>query len=69
MTISGGGGAWNEAMWDQFYWSAAAEGVASAPIDGIGANVGLVIASDSTYDEPYTLHGMTIYWTPRRLVR
>lgn len=67
--VSGGGGFWNEANWDEFYWSVPAEGVADAPIDGIGTNISIVVASSSTYEEPYTLHGMTLYHSPRSLAR
>jgi len=68
-TVSGGGGFWGEANWNEFYWSSQAEGLADADIDGFGNNVSIVLASEATYEEPHTLHGMTIYYSDRGLKR
>jgi hypothetical protein len=68
-SVAGGGGIWNEAEWNSFYWSAPAEGIARAPIDGLGTSISVVVVSTLTYAEPYTLHGMTLYHSRRKLVR
>ena len=66
-TISGGGGFWDDATWDQFLWDSEIEGTAEAHIDGFGKNVSFTVASLLTYEEPYTAHGMTIHFTPAGL--
>lgn len=68
-TVRGSGGFWDEANWDNFYWSSPVEGLAEAYIDGIGRNVSLVIVSSTTYDQPYAVHGLTLHFSYRRLVR
>ena len=67
--ITGGGGFWDEAVWDQFYWSAPVQGTAVAPIDGQGINISITVVSEATYEDPHTLSAMTIHWTKRRMVR
>lgn len=65
--VAGGGGFWDEAIWNQFYWSAQVVGRASADINGIGANASLVISSAGTYEEPHTLNGITLHFSYRGL--
>ena len=67
--VSGGGGFWDEATWNQFYWSAAAEGTAKARIDGGGSNISVTVLHASTYEDPHVLHGMTINYSMRGLKR
>lgn len=68
--VSGGGAFWDEdAIYGDFYWSAAAEGQAKAPLDGIGENVSIAIIHSSTYEEPHVLHGLTINASRRRRKR
>lgn len=67
--VSGGGGFWNEMNWDEFYWSSPVEGVAEAYIDGLGVNVSITIISDAVYEEPHVIHGMTLTYAPRGIVR
>lgn len=69
LIVRGGGGLWNEAIWNQFKWSSPLEGIASIHIDGIGQNISLVVIGDSNYDEPHVLHGVTLHFNYRRLVR
>jgi len=67
--VSGGGGFWSEDNWSEFYWSAGAEGVASARINGIGRNISLAIRHNSTYEEPHVLHGVTLNYSQRGMRR
>lgn len=67
--IRGGGGFWDVSNWNQFIWSGPAEGQAEAYIDGFGKNISLTIISESTYEEPHTLHGLIINFVPRGLIR
>jgi hypothetical protein len=68
-SVSGGGGFWGESDWNDFYWSAAAEGTAEAHVDGIGKNISTTIRHSSTYEEPHVLHGMTLNYSRRRMAR
>lgn len=65
--VRGGGGLWNEAVWDTFYWSSPVEGQIQVYIDGLGYNLSLVIISDNDYDTPHTLTGVFLYYNYRRL--
>ncbi|PWE56766.1 hypothetical protein DEM27_10410 [Metarhizobium album] len=67
--ISGSGGFWNNANWNEFYWSAPIQGIAEAYLDGVGRNVAIGILSDATYEEPHTLSALTFNFTYRGLVR
>ena len=67
--IRGGGGFWDEDYWDDFYWSQPTEGVAHASIDGMGPNISPVISSRAIYERPYTVTGMTIFYSMRRAIR
>jgi hypothetical protein len=68
-TVSGGGGYWNLDNWNEFQWSAQAEGVALLHIDGEGTNMSVSILSDKTYEAPHTLHGLTLHYSNLRLQR
>ena len=68
-TVDGGGAFWDEDVWDEFFWSSPVEGLAEADIDGFGKNVSLAIISDVTYEDPHTIHGITLHYSPRGLAR
>lgn len=68
-TLRGGGGRFNEDTWDDFYWSSPSDGVAQAHIDGTGTNCSVVAVSNATYEQPYTLHGLILHYSPRRVLR
>lgn len=67
--LHGGGGFWNEALWNTFYWSSPIEGTAKVDLDGIGQNLSVVIISEDAYSSPHALHGITLQYNYRRLVR
>lgn len=67
--ISGAGGFWDEANWNEFYWDAQIVGTAEARIPGRGTNVSLAISSELTWAEPHTIHGVTLHFSPRALRR
>jgi hypothetical protein len=69
LTVSGSGGFWNEAFWDQFYWSSPVAGKAVKDIDGLGQNISIAVVSSETYRPPHTLTGMTLFFTYRGLAR
>ena len=67
--VAGGGGFWNSTNWNQFYWSGQAIGTVDWYIDGDGQNLSLLINSDSTYENPHTIHGATVHYSMRGMVR
>ena len=66
--MTGGGGFWEEDLWDDFNWSAPVEGLAEAHLDGLGTNVSIAALSTGTYDDPHNIHGLTLHYSMRRLV-
>ncbi|RJF80950.1 hypothetical protein D3877_11995 [Azospirillum cavernae] len=67
--VAGGGGFWDEAAWNEFYWSTPVEGTAEAYIDGSGVNVSLAIGTEATHEAPHTIHGLTLHSSARGLKR
>lgn len=65
----GGGGFWNVATWGNFVWSGAPISRGRARIDGTGTNFGFHLYSESTYEQPHTITGYWLTWSPRRLER
>lgn len=69
-TVQGGGGFWNSALWNQFYWSQPVEGRAEAPIDGIGANASFIFATTADLDEEaHVLQAYKVWRSPRKQKR
>lgn len=69
LTVKASGGFWNIDNWNEFVWSGAAVNAPEAYLDGSGKNIGLSIYHESTYDEPYILHGATVHYEHRRRER
>jgi hypothetical protein len=67
--VAGSGGFWEEANWNDFYWSSPVEGQAEAHIDGIGINMSMVVVSQATYENPHVLHGLILHFNYRGLSR
>lgn len=65
----GAGGFYDEDDLDRFFWSSPAEGVVRTHISGVGTNISVVVMSDGTYAQPYTLHGLILHYSLRGLVR
>lgn len=68
-TVTGGGGFWGDAIWGEFIWSAAVSGLAECYIDGLGQNCSVYVASALTYEAPYTLSVLRLYYSNRKLIR
>ena len=68
--VSGGGGLFDTAIWDQFYWSAPVEARAEADIDGIGRNASFIFATNAEIDEPaHILQAYIVHHSQRKLRR
>ena len=69
VNVTGTGGIWDVANWDQFQWSVPISNQLIADLEGIGANVSFSVLSDHTYEFPHTISTATIFYTKRRLLR
>ena len=69
ITLKGGGGFWNSATWNKFYWSGQAIGTMEGYIDGVGVNMSLLVNSQETYVTPHAIHGAVIHYSMRGLKR
>lgn len=67
--VPGAGGFWDEDNFDQFNWSSPINGTAETFIDGIGKNISIAIVSSATYEAAHTLHGVTLHYSERRMLR
>lgn len=68
--VAGGGGVWDTAIWDTFYWSSPVEARAEAYIDGMGRNANFIFATHAqTDEEPHTLQAYIVDHSPRKLRR
>jgi len=67
--VDGGGGYWDEAIWDEFYYDSQIIGEAEARIDGSGLNMSMLIRSVSTYETPHILYGVLLRYIKRGLRR
>lgn len=65
--VTGSGGTWGAANWNEFYWSQPVEGRAESDIDGIGYNVSFIFATAADVDEdPHVLQAYKVWRSPRR---
>jgi hypothetical protein len=69
LDISGGGGFWNIANWNTFNWSGQVVTTAEEGIDGMGTNMGILILSETAYEQPHILQGVTVHYSNRRIRR
>jgi hypothetical protein len=67
--VQAGGGLWDVANWDEFFWDGQINSTARASIRGTGEAVGFVIFNESAVTRPYILQGLTVHYEPRRLQR
>lgn len=67
--VNGGGGSWDISNWDEFYWSSTAKGLMEAPMDGVSKNISLLMAGSTADEPPHLLHGISMFYSPRGLVR
>lgn len=69
VAVSPAGAYWGEGYYGEFYWTGQPMGRASAIIDGLGTNIGLLLSTSGMFDEPHTLHSVMIYYIVRKLNR
>ncbi len=61
--IHGGGGFWDEMVWEEFYWDSQVEGTGNARLKGTGNNISLALYCDQIYEKPHTMTGVTIHYS------
>jgi hypothetical protein len=69
MSVFGSGGAWDEALWDEFFYDSPLISSAYGYFDAIGRNLSPFIRSNHTYEEPHTVQGAIIHYSIRGLKR
>ena len=68
-TVTSGGGFWENDEWDDFAFTQPVEGLAEAPVDGLGVNISVKAKSAGTYDNAHKIHGLHLHYSLRGLVR
>jgi hypothetical protein len=69
ITLTGVGGYWDLADWDEFYWDSKIVASPHFPLAGDGYNASLIVYSNTDLDQGHKLDGAVVHYTPRRLVR
>jgi hypothetical protein len=67
--VTGAGGSWDVANWDQFYWDAQEVSQPEVSLDGTGLNIALSFYSNTALDAGHTLQGAVLHYTRRRQQR
>ena len=63
------GSLWDVSEWNEFSWGSAYSNDAKVRVSVTGANMGVYIATDGTENSVHTIHGVTLHYSPRRLMR
>jgi len=69
LSVQGSGGYWNIHNWDNYNWSGQVISTAEENLDGVGTNMGILVLSEATYEQPHILQGVTVHYSPRRIRR
>jgi len=65
-----GSATWNNAYWNQFYWnSEQTDETGGIALTGNSANIGLALSAHTAFDPNFTLSGLMIDYTLRRMTR
>ena len=67
--VVSGGGFWDEGIFDEFVYDAPLNGYHTYDLAGIGRNVSLLLLAESAKQAPFTLNGISLHWSPRRMER
>ena len=67
--LYGGGGLFDESLWDEFFWDSPLNGYGEYDLMGQGRNVSLLLRSKSAIEIPHILNGISLLWSPRGLER
>lgn len=64
-----GGAYWGSGVWEEFFWDSPVVAYSETYLEGTGANMGLTFQGAGIYDDPHTIQGVTIHYSPRGLNR
>lgn len=69
--VTGGGGSWDSAVWDEFYWSEPVAGTAECyGVEGVGRNASFIFATQAGLTErPHILQAYSVHHSPRKMKR
>lgn len=67
VNVSGGGGFWDAAIWEDFFYDAQVISTAFGYLTGIGKNFSLYIRSAGQYETPHVLQGVIIHHSVKGL--
>ena len=63
------GSLWDVSEWNEFSWGSAYSNDAKVRVSVTGANMGVYIGTDGSENAVHTVHGITLHYSPRRLMR
>tara|TARA_A100000164_G_scaffold373230_1_gene403947 strand:- start:225 stop:1712 length:1488 start_codon:yes stop_codon:yes gene_type:complete len=63
------GSLWDISEWNEFSWGSAYSNDAKIRVSVTGANMGVYIGTDGSENASHTIHGVTLHYSPRRLIR
>lgn len=69
ISVSGSGGVWDFANWDEFFWDGQDVIRPSLSLSGTGINASMTFYSNTKLDHGHVLAGAILHYTPRRLQR
>lgn len=64
-----GGGSWDEAAWNTFYWSQPTVSQAEANVSGVGRSMSLIFFNSTLTDEPFVLQGLLTHYSTLGMTR
>ncbi|MFG0772850.1 hypothetical protein ACF8PD_13580 [Vibrio plantisponsor] len=67
--VFGGGGRWDEAQWDNFFWSSPDYVTPNVYLNGHSKNISILLSGRSNYEKNFRLEGYTLSYIPRRRYR
>lgn len=67
--VFGGGGRWDEALWDNFFWSSPDYVTPTVYLNGHSKNISILLSGRSDYEKNFKLDGYTLSYIPRRKYR
>lgn len=69
LEIAGGGGRWNDSLWNNFLWSAEDYSTPTLQLSGYSRNIALSFAGSSIYSPQFEISGLILNYITRRNYR
>lgn len=68
-TVLGGGGFYNQDLWNEIFWDAEQYSTARLELLGSGKNISLLFVHKSATSDPFVMQGVTLHFDVRRKTR